>query len=100
MWKYCLLSRPYDFGDKAWLTRRALGLTTEFWREMTLQEQIQIVKMRLWEADNLNRLVSAMLEISLEAVPSALPSFWGRLQLKHARRSKHSIHLVPMGFDR
>lgn len=57
VWKYCVLNRPYDFQDEAWLTKRALGLTSEFWRGMTLQEQMQLVRMRLWEAGNLARLV-------------------------------------------
>jgi len=60
VWKYCVLNRPYDFQDEAWLTKRALGLTSEFWRGMTLQEQMQLVRMRLWEAGNLARLSDAV----------------------------------------
>ena len=56
VWKYCWLARPYDFHDEAWLTRRALGLTVEFWRGMTLHEQMQLVQMRLWDPDNLGQL--------------------------------------------
>lgn len=59
-WRYKVKKAPYSWEDASYLTRRALGVSVEAWRNSDESTKEDLVQRRLWEKHNLESYLAEM----------------------------------------